>query len=74
MALIFQPLKLKLFEINLINIFLNRKLAASEEWSSLKIHIAMDNAVVIEEIGKSVEILSVLCSICTRLNHYYLFL
>lgn len=27
-----------------------KKLAASEEWSSLKIHIAMDNAVVIEEI------------------------
>jgi hypothetical protein len=28
-----------------------RKLSGYDEWSSLKIHVAMDNAVVIEEIG-----------------------
>ncbi len=29
-----------------------RKLSDYDQWSSLKIHIAMDNAVVIDEIGK----------------------
>ena len=35
----------------ILNIFTLRKLSGYDEWSSLKIHVAMDNAVVIEEIG-----------------------
>lgn len=29
-----------------------RKLSAQEEWSSIKIHVAMDNTVIIDEVGK----------------------
>ena len=31
--------------------YISRKLSIYDEWSSLKIHVAMDNTVVTEEIG-----------------------
>ena len=32
--------------------FLNRKLTSFDDWSSLCVHIAMDNTVIIDDISK----------------------